>query len=93
MQILQCSRKVIVGRDGQTFFLSKKTASPDQSYKGLIGVYHYVKKREATYWKQCLTNTLNSLSKLVMCYLCNTAKFRAILCSHCGHPWVGRGGE
>ena len=93
IQILECNRKLTVGRDGHTFFLSKKKAFSDQFYKGLMGVYHCVKEREATYWKQCLANALNSLSKLVMCYFCNTAKFRAILCSHCGHLWEERGGE
>ena len=54
MQILECSRKLMVGRDGYTFFLSNNTAFPDQFCKGLMGASHWVEEREATYWKQCV---------------------------------------
>ena len=93
IQILEYSRKLKVGRDGHTFFLSKNRACPNQFYKSLMGVFHWVKQREGTYWKQCLPYALNLFSKLVRCYFCNIAKFRATICSYCGHPWVEREGR
>ena len=66
---MRVQQEANVGRNGHIFVLPKKTVFPNQFYKDFMGVSHGVKEREAIYWKQCLTNALNSRSKLVVSLL------------------------